>query len=78
LRDLAGLPEIELETVKVKLLLFILIFSRAGLMISIPILPIIMVFFSVMVQIRSGELLHKAMLKQKEEKRKLRKLKKGT
>ena len=29
-----------------------------------------------MEQIRSGELLHKAMLKQKEEKRKLRKLKK--
>ena len=37
LRDLAGLPKIELETVKVKLLLFILIFSRARLMISIPI-----------------------------------------
>ena len=34
--------------------------------------------FSVMEQIRSGELLHKAMLKQKEEKRKLQKLKKGT
>ena len=34
--------------------------------------------FSVMEQIRSGELLHKAMLKQKEEKSKLRKLNKGT
>jgi len=31
-----------------------------------------------MEQIRSGELLHKAMLKQKEEKSKLRKLNKGT
>ena len=37
LRDLAGLPEIELETVKVLLLLFTLIFSHARLMIPIPI-----------------------------------------
>ena len=35
-----------------------------------------MILFSVMEQIRSGEMLHKALQKKKEEKRKLQKLKK--
>ena len=45
-------------------------------MISIPISPIFIGFFSVIEQIRSGELLHKAIQRQQEEKRKLQKLNK--